>query len=309
MDSDGRTLERVQELTDALQALEDGPAKEIAEELVGAIVDLYGEGLTRIMQALPQHSALGEEIRERLANDGVVASLLLIHDLYPVPLETRVLEALASVRPYMESHGGNVELTGIVDGVAQLRLEGHCHGCPASLSTLELAIKDALEQAAPDLLGVEVDGLVQPEAVRQARPRPRWLSLDAADEVEPGALRTVTARGVELLVANVAGTLLAYRSDCPVCESGARRCLARGRAPDVRALQAPVRSRPGRPGGRIGRRVSRAGAPAADEGPRGDRGAGDVTAPTRPPPASSPAVVAGLRAAGAHAPRGGARTG
>ena len=219
MDSDGRTLERVQELTDALQALEDGPAKEIAGELVGAIVDLYGEGLTRIMQALPQHSALGEEIRERLANDGVVASLLLIHDLYPVPLETRVLEALASVRPYMESHGGNVELTGIVDGVAQLRLEGHCHGCPASLSTLELAIKDALEQAAPDLLGVEVDGLVQPEATGK-RPSPRWLSLDAADDVEPGALRTVTARGVELLVANVAGTLLAYRSDCPVCESG-----------------------------------------------------------------------------------------
>jgi Fe-S cluster biogenesis protein NfuA/nitrite reductase/ring-hydroxylating ferredoxin subunit len=219
VEDEGRTLERVQELTDALQALEDGPAKEIAEDLVGAIVDLYGEGLARIMQALPVDTGAGEAIRQRLASDGVVASLLLIHDLYPVPLETRVLEALASVRPYMESHGGNVELAGIVDGVAQLRLEGHCHGCPASLSTLELAIKDALEQAAPDLLGVEVDGLVQPETPGK-RPSPRWLSLDSADDVEPGALRTVTARGVELLVANVAGTLLAYRSECPCCESG-----------------------------------------------------------------------------------------
>jgi Fe-S cluster biogenesis protein NfuA/nitrite reductase/ring-hydroxylating ferredoxin subunit len=219
VDDEGRTLERVQELTDALQALEDGPAKETAEDLVGAIVDLYGNGLERIMQALPEDTAAGDEIRQRLASDGVVASLLLIHDLYPVSLETRVLEALASVRPYMESHGGNVELTGITDGVAQLRLEGHCHGCPASLSTLELAIKDALEQAAPDLLGVEVDGLVEPEAPGR-RPSPRWLSLDTADEVEPGATRTVTARGVELLVANVAGTLLAYRSDCAACGSG-----------------------------------------------------------------------------------------
>jgi Fe-S cluster biogenesis protein NfuA/nitrite reductase/ring-hydroxylating ferredoxin subunit len=218
VEDDGRTLERVQELTDALQALEDGHAKETAEELVGAIVDLYGEGLARIMQALPADAA-GDEVRQRLAGDGVVASLLLIHDLYPVPLETRVLEALASVRPYMESHGGNVELAGIVDGVAQLRLEGHCHGCPASLSTLELAIKDALEQAAPDLLGVEVDGLVQPETPGK-RPSPRWLSLDTADEIAPGTTKTVTARGVELLVANVAGTLLAYRSECPVCESG-----------------------------------------------------------------------------------------
>jgi Fe-S cluster biogenesis protein NfuA/nitrite reductase/ring-hydroxylating ferredoxin subunit len=218
VDDEGHILERVQELTEALQALEDGPAKGTAEDLVGAIVDLYGEGLHRIMQALPVDST-GEEIRQRLASDGVVASLLLIQDLYPVPLETRVLEALASVRPYMESHGGNVELAGIVDGVAQLRLEGHCHGCPASLSTLELAIKDALEQAAPDLVGVEVDGLVQPETPGK-RPSPRWLSLDAADEVEPGRLRTVTARGVELLVANVAGTLLAYRSDCAACGSG-----------------------------------------------------------------------------------------
>ena len=35
-------------------------------------------------------------------------------------------EALDSVRPYMESHGGDVELLGIEDGVARLRLEGSC---------------------------------------------------------------------------------------------------------------------------------------------------------------------------------------
>ncbi len=54
MDDEGRTLERVQELTEALQALEEGHAKETAEDLVGAIVDLYGEGLARIMRALPE---------------------------------------------------------------------------------------------------------------------------------------------------------------------------------------------------------------------------------------------------------------
>ena len=61
----------------------------------------------------------------------------------------------------MESHGGNVELISLEDGVARLRLEGSCDGCPASSSTLELAIKTALEEAAPDLLGIEVEGLDQ----------------------------------------------------------------------------------------------------------------------------------------------------
>jgi hypothetical protein len=124
-------MERVSELTAALEALEDGDARRLAEELVGAVVDLYGEGLARIMDVLADDSLAAGELRGRLAADGLVASLLLVHDLYPVPLEERVLAALASVRPYMESHGGDVELLGIDAGVARLRLVGHCHGCPA----------------------------------------------------------------------------------------------------------------------------------------------------------------------------------
>jgi len=217
--TDSDVLGRVQELTEALEALDDGPAKETAEQLVGAVVELYGEGLARIMATVAHAPA----IVARLADDGVVASLLLVHDLYPVPLETRVLEALDSVRPYMESHGGNVELAALEDGVAHLKLVGHCHGCPASLSTLELAIKDALDERAPDLLGVEVEGLAEP-ASNGKTPRgpsaPTWLALDDVSGVEPGTLQNVEAGGVELLVANVDGTLLAYRSECPVCGAG-----------------------------------------------------------------------------------------
>jgi Fe-S cluster biogenesis protein NfuA len=85
----------------------------------------------------------------------------LMHDLYPVALEDRVTEALDSVRPYMESHEGGVELLSLEEGVARLRLQGHCHGCAASQATLELAIREALEQHAPDLLGLEVEGVAE----------------------------------------------------------------------------------------------------------------------------------------------------
>ena len=77
-----------------------------------------------------------------------VASLLLIHDLYPVDLQTRVIEALDTVRPYMESHGGNVELLALEHGVARIRLQGSCSDCSASSVTLELAIKQALDETA-----------------------------------------------------------------------------------------------------------------------------------------------------------------
>ena len=54
-----RHLARVQELTEALEGLDQGPAKEVAEDLVGAIVDLYGEGLRRVVEALQE----GSEVR------------------------------------------------------------------------------------------------------------------------------------------------------------------------------------------------------------------------------------------------------
>jgi Fe-S cluster biogenesis protein NfuA len=148
-------VSRLEELTAGLD-----PA---GEELAGALMDLYGEGLERIM------AAVDDETRARLADDGVIGSLLLMHGLYPVPLEERVREALDSVRPYMESHGGDVELLGIAEGVARIRLEGHCVGCAASASTLELGIRRALEATAPDLLGLDVEGVLD-EPTHEAPP-------------------------------------------------------------------------------------------------------------------------------------------
>ena len=152
-------LGRVQRLGERVGGLADEHARALAEELVDAVVEMYGDGLRRIVDALERAGEPGAAIREQLAADGSVASLLLIHDLYPVDLPTRVAEALDTVRPYMESHGGDVELLGVHDGVARLRLQGSCDGCAASRSTLERAIKRALDEHAPDLAGLEVAGL------------------------------------------------------------------------------------------------------------------------------------------------------
>jgi Fe-S cluster biogenesis protein NfuA/nitrite reductase/ring-hydroxylating ferredoxin subunit len=182
-----------------------------AEQLAGALMELYGEGLVRIFDAIAEEGS--DSLRERLTEDGVVASLMLIHDLYPVPLEERVQEALAGVRPYMESHGGNVELLGIEDGVAKLRLEGSCNGCAASASTLELAVEEALRATAPDLEGIDVEGAVAPPVGAFELPMAgsSWRALEI--DVAPGAV--TAAEG--LVIANVAGDLLAYRNRCAGC--------------------------------------------------------------------------------------------
>jgi len=153
-------VERVQELLGSLDEIADPVAQMRVQELVGTILELYGAGLVRILGVINDAGESALPIRDALLEDGVVASLLLIHGLYPVPLEERIAQALDGLRPFLASHGGNVEIVSIQDGIARLRLEGSCKGCPASAATLEHAIKEALEQAAPDLLGLEVEGVV-----------------------------------------------------------------------------------------------------------------------------------------------------
>jgi Fe-S cluster biogenesis protein NfuA/nitrite reductase/ring-hydroxylating ferredoxin subunit len=211
---------RVQDLQARLESSNATATRELAEELVSAVVQMYGAGLERILASLIEAGPEGERIAASLPDDPLVATLLLIHDLHPVPLEHRVQQALDSVRPYMESHGGNVELLSLEHGVARIHLRGSCSDCSASSVTLELAIKRALEDAAPDLEGLEVEGMSARTAGRAGGPESMWIDLESVSELADGSLAPVSVAGRELLVANVDGSLLAYRDRCASC--GAR---------------------------------------------------------------------------------------
>jgi Fe-S cluster biogenesis protein NfuA/nitrite reductase/ring-hydroxylating ferredoxin subunit len=210
-------VERVQDLQAQLESSSYSATRELAEELVSAVVQMYGAGLERMVEMLFESGSEGERVAASFAGDPLVSTLLLIHDLHPVPLEQRVQQALDSVRPYMESHGGNVELLSLEKGVARIHLQGSCSDCSASSVTLELAIKQALEEAAPDLEGLEVEGVsAQPDG-GAGGPESIWIDVEAVSELADGSLAPVSVAGRELLVANVDGSLLAYRDRCASC--------------------------------------------------------------------------------------------
>ena len=86
-----------------------------------------------------------------------MASLLLVHGLHPHDVERRVEDALDSVRPYLGSHGGDVELLGRRRRRCRAAaVAGSCEGCPSSAVTLELAVEDAVRAAAPEITAIEV---------------------------------------------------------------------------------------------------------------------------------------------------------
>lgn len=140
----------VERLLDDIDRVTDPVARATATELVSALVELYGAGLERIVDAVAARDA-GGELAAALAADDLVAHLLLLHGLHPIPVRERVLGALEEVRAYLGSHAGDVELVAVEDRVVRLRLRGSCHGCPSSAVTLKLAIEEAIQKAAPEI--------------------------------------------------------------------------------------------------------------------------------------------------------------
>jgi Fe-S cluster biogenesis protein NfuA len=154
-------------LLERIESLPDPALRATAAEVLQGLLVLYGEGLARMLAIVRQRDdpAAGAALLDAFAADELIAHLLLLHDLHPVDVETRVARALAEVRPYLQSHGGNVELLGVDDGVARLRLQGSCHGCPSSTVTLKSAIEEAIWKAAPDLDGINAEGVAEPPSI------------------------------------------------------------------------------------------------------------------------------------------------
>jgi Fe-S cluster biogenesis protein NfuA/nitrite reductase/ring-hydroxylating ferredoxin subunit len=223
---------RMETLLEEIETLPDRNARSKAAEVVGVLLDLYGEGLARMMEVVAE----GEE-RERafdaFSEDQLVSHLLLLHGLHPLDLETRVIMALEEVRPYLQSHGGNVELLGVKEGVARLRMKGSCSGCPSSTVTLRLAIEEAIQKTAPDLEGIEAEGVAEepkpaptivagPTLRKKEKKRPQedgasWTVVGGLPQLPSGGMLVKEVSDEPVLFLKLGDDFYAYRHLCPGC--------------------------------------------------------------------------------------------
>lgn len=227
-DTQWRTAgDRIQTLLDSCAA-SGAAGYERAQQLVREVVGLYGAALERIVQA-------GDAgFVERLATDDLVASLLLVHGLHPHDVHRRVSEALDRVRPYLGSHGGDVDLLEITDGPegpgVLLSFQGSCKSCPSSAVTLELAVQDAVRAAAPEIASIEVvtaptekaESVIPAESL-MARVKSNghaadWHPVPEVGDLTAGEVAGFLVSGTPLLVCRVGDLPLAYRDHCPVCD-------------------------------------------------------------------------------------------
>ena len=66
--------------------------------------------------------------------------------------EEKVKSVIEAVRPSLQSHGGDVELVGIVENnTVKVRLKGACSGCPSAQITIKQGIEQMLKEHVPEI--------------------------------------------------------------------------------------------------------------------------------------------------------------
>src|SRR4051794_23296132 len=146
-------------------------------------------------------------------------ALLAMYGLLPAEPELLAEEALDEIRPYIESHGGEVELLAVQDGVVRVRLQGACVGCAGSAMTLRRGIEEALREHFPGFREVVAEAAPEPTGplLQMATlRRPVFVDAGPQEGLNEGELRTVDADGISVLLARHAGEFYALRDGCAV---------------------------------------------------------------------------------------------
>jgi Fe-S cluster biogenesis protein NfuA/nitrite reductase/ring-hydroxylating ferredoxin subunit len=206
--------------------------------LLGLMDHIHRPALQLIVEGQPDHP--------------VALALLSMYGLAPVDQRIEAEEALDEIRPYIEGHGGELELVDVQDGVISVRMSGACNGCAASAMTLRRGIETKLRERLDwfeEVVALEPEGgeaepheppaslpllhieprseqagtnggatteLLQIEKLR----RPVFVEVGAFDDLAEGTLKAVDVDGRSVLILKLDGEPYAFVNVCP--NAGAR---------------------------------------------------------------------------------------
>lgn len=214
--------ERVDQAVNGVRKLDPAARKE-ALALKTAIEEFHKVGLTKIVQRL-KADPRGKELLFELVDEPSVYALFAMHGIVRADITTQVLRVLDMVRPYMQSHGGDVELDRVEGDTVYVRLQGACNGCSMSAVTLREGVEEALINQIPEINYVEVvpndpgpalislDALLA--AVDGASAERGWLQGPPLEDVLPGRPYRLDVEDLSIVILKVQNRLSAYRNAC-----------------------------------------------------------------------------------------------
>ena len=211
----------------AIAAVETlGPeAQAKAKGLQIAIEEFHKAGLVKIVQGL-KADPRGLELLMELAAEPAVYALFAMHGLIKIraDLNMRVNRVIDSANPYIESHGGHVELAYIEDNIVYVRMDGACNGCSQTATTLRNLVEERMRESVPEIVKVEVvpheptrDSAAEPAHLVQIAPAEAangWVQGPRTSELHDAKPLRWDIGEISVLLIRFDGRLQAFRNTC-----------------------------------------------------------------------------------------------
>lgn len=199
--------------------------QELTEAMLQGLDMMHRAALIRMANLLDHQGVL-----EQAVEDPVVRQLLDLYQLIEVSEAEKVDTALADIRPYIESHGGQLQVLSVKSGVVTVALAGSCRSCAASTFTLKRGVEGALLENYDGFKRMIVEeGVAPPEQVRptfislddvhEFVPRTKPVFQDVALEEQVQGMMTVRVGDEEVLLHRVNGEIYAFRKGGDKVES------------------------------------------------------------------------------------------
>ena len=154
--------QRVQQLGKLIAELEqmpDSPLKVATGELVHLLMEVHGAGIERMMEIVFDSHAAGPQTIDRMGDDPIVRSLLLLYSLHPEDLQTRVQKSLLALRARLRKLNYGVELISLEQGTVHIRVESSGHACGSTTQNVRAMVEEGVYEYAPDVTSLVVLGL------------------------------------------------------------------------------------------------------------------------------------------------------
>ncbi len=203
----------------------DEQQRNTVKALTQAHDDLHREAFARLIRILKQEPASMALLRQAVS-DEIVYAVLRRHDIVKPALQERLEDALASVRPYLQSHGGDVEIVSLQppDSV-EIRLLGACDGCPASTLTLTEGVEKAIREHCPEITHIKkASGGINAKPgdsvqVHFVSPFARsddsdWAFVCMLDNIPQGGIKLATLAGNDILLSRFGERVTCYQNAC-----------------------------------------------------------------------------------------------
>lgn len=211
--------EKIDKALKKVEALEGEDARMHALGLKTAIEDFHKFALTKIVQKLKSDER-GKEILFELVDEPSVYALLQLHGIIKPNINAKITQVLDMVRPYMQSHGGDVEFVRYEDSTVYVSLSGACNGCSQSAVTLRDGVEEALLHNIPEVKNVEVvpnepsPALIQIESLKSSKTS-GWIETLTVEEVPSGTKKCFKNERENILIINIENRFSAFRNECP----------------------------------------------------------------------------------------------